>query len=137
MLLLLLMKNAYRLIGRMYYNIVVLYEQLKETLTIDSQILSNIENLQLEAYNNFHYWIQKAIYILPGGWNRFPEWENIYSEYILLTARCLEIYPEDEVVDKIIYITQKMEVQIIIWQKHVEFQIIPKSFIGSISSLNK
>lgn len=100
-------KNAYRLIGRMYYNIVVLYEQLKETLTIDSQILSNIENLQLEAYNNFHYWIQKAIYILPGGWNRFPEWENIYSEYILLTARCLEIYPEDEVVDKIIYITQK------------------------------
>jgi O-antigen ligase len=100
-------KNAYRLIGRMYYNIVVLYEQLKENIPLESQIQSNIEKLQLEAYNNFHYWMQKAIYILPGGWNRFPEWENIYSEYILLTGRCLEIYPENEITGKIIDITKK------------------------------
>jgi len=100
-------KNAYRLIGKMYYNIVVLSEQLKGFIPSDSHILPNVEKLQLEAYNNFHHWMQQTIYIIPGGWNNIPEWENIYFEYLLLTAECLDIYPENEVIEKIIEITQK------------------------------
>jgi hypothetical protein len=98
-------KNAYRLIGRIYYNIVILYEQLKDYIPLDK--LKTVEKLQDEAYNNFHHWEQQAIYILPGGWNRFPEWEDVYYEYLLLTVRLINIYPQDELINKIVFITQK------------------------------
>jgi hypothetical protein len=98
-------KNAYRLIGRIYYNIVILYEQLNNYIPLDK--IEVVEKLQNDAYNNFHHWEQQAIYILPGGWNRFPEWEDVYYEYLLLTARLMNIYPQDELIDKIIFITKK------------------------------
>lgn len=98
-------KNAYRLIGRIYYNIVVLYEQLKDY--VPSDMIEQVKKLQNDAYLNFHHWEQQAIYILPGGWNRFPEWEDVYYEYLLLTARLMNIYPFQELLNRIDYITQK------------------------------
>jgi len=98
-------KNAYRLIGRIYYNIVILYEQLKDY--VPSDMIEQVKKLQNDAYLNFHHWEQQAIYILPGGWNRFPEWEDVYHEYLLLTARLMNIYPFQEIIKRIDYITQK------------------------------
>lgn len=124
-------KNAYRLIGRIYYNIVVLYEQLKNYIPLDK--LEVVEELQNEAYSNFHHWEQQAIYILPGGWNRFPEWEDVYYEYLLLTARLINIYPQDELINKIIFITQKEgEADYYMAQK---FRGIPDSSLKLLSEL--
>lgn len=40
------------------------------------------EKLAVEDLSEMEKWYDKTIYILPGGWNRYPGWENVYSEYI-------------------------------------------------------
>ena len=98
-------KNAYRLIGRIYYNIIALYQQLKDYMP--NEELLKIQTLQNKAYESFHHWENQAIYILPGGWNRFPEWEDVYYEYMLLTVRLNEVYPESEIIKQIDQISKK------------------------------
>lgn len=73
-------KNSYRLISKLYYSLIYRYNIL-----INNNInKENSEKMMTESYNNFIFWYNKAISILPGGWNRFAEWENLYSEYLSL-----------------------------------------------------
>ncbi len=46
------------------------------------KIVKHHEKLAMEDLVEMERWYDKTIYILPGGWNRYPGWENVYSEYI-------------------------------------------------------
>jgi len=39
-------------------------------------------DLVYESSNRATYWFDLGIYLLPGTWNRYPDWEDIYIEYL-------------------------------------------------------
>ncbi len=86
-------KNSYRLIAEFSSNLyhmerqqISVYERAMkmfpkfkksfEKIIEDHVKLANEDRVEMEK------WYDKTIFILPGGWNRYPGWENIYSEYI-------------------------------------------------------
>ena len=38
------------------------------------------------SYQEFHHWYNKALDILPASWNSYPEWEDVYSEYLFFVS---------------------------------------------------
>ncbi len=86
-------KNSYRLIAEFsstlyhlerqqitsYERAMKLFPKFKtdfEKMISDHEKLANEDRIAMEK------WYDKTIFILPGGWNRYPGWENVYSEYI-------------------------------------------------------
>ncbi|HCZ06049.1 MAG TPA: hypothetical protein DHV12_02760, partial [Thermotogae bacterium] len=52
---------------------------LSENIDKAVRTLQSYKQKYLTAYK---HWYDKAIYILPGTWNRFRDWEGIYDEYL-------------------------------------------------------
>ncbi len=86
-------KNSYRLIAEFSS---ALYHFERQQIEVYKQAMSKFpkfkfdiekivkhhQKLAAEELKEMEKWYDKTIYILPGGWNRYPGWENVYSEYI-------------------------------------------------------
>lgn len=66
---------------------------------VTEMLLDNIKGADLEQkiggllsifFNKFDTWTRRTLYIMPGGWNRFPDWKNIDIE--LATSGGQDIY---------------------------------------------
>lgn len=99
-------KNSYRLISKLYYNIIKLYDNIEKN-TNNEKLKIELQNKIKEDYKNFIYWNEKSISIIPGGWNRFPEWENVYFEYSYLSINLMGIIPSDEILNNLYNISKK------------------------------
>lgn len=92
-------KNSYRLIAKLNFVIFQRYDALKSSLP---DIIEIIEQKQNYAYEEFHHWYTKATEILLASWQRFPEWQDVYSEYLTLTINSLAYFDEEEILNRII-----------------------------------
>jgi hypothetical protein len=97
-------KNSYKLISKLYYNMVIQLESLKEVIPDKS---NEIRNLMAKYYDSFNHWNNKTIEILPGGWNRFPEWENTYAEIISMNINLLKYIDNEKVMNNIFHFIKK------------------------------
>ncbi len=86
-------KNSYRLIAEFSSNLYHMERQQIEVYKRAMKLLPKFksdfekiilkhEKLASEDRIEMEKWYDKTIFILPGGWNRYPGWENVYSEYI-------------------------------------------------------
>ncbi|BBE31951.1 hypothetical protein OSSY52_20920 [Tepiditoga spiralis] len=98
-------KNAYRLISKYHLVIIEKLNILKSKVKDSKKIDILLDN----ELKEFFHWYDEAIKLLPGAWNRFPEWENIYSEYIKLNMILLNsrIYNQSILYNKILEITKQ------------------------------
>lgn len=86
-------KNSYRLIGQfsalltsmnrsqasIYQNAISKYPKFKAQF---EALIKQHDQLSQEAFVQMENWYDQLIFILPGGWNRYTGWNQIYSEYI-------------------------------------------------------
>ncbi len=86
-------KNSYRLIAefsanlyhferqrvKIYQDAIKKFPKFKKDF---EKLISYHEKLAQEDLKEMEKWYDKTIFILPGGWNRYPGWQNVYSEYI-------------------------------------------------------
>ncbi|HPG47573.1 MAG TPA: O-antigen ligase family protein [Petrotogaceae bacterium] len=98
-------KNSYKLIPKLYFEVIRRYELLKDYC--DQATTEIIEKMEKSDLSEFMHWYDKAIEILPGGWNRFPEWEQTYSEYLYFLTRMTVIFPEEVIMPKILEVIEK------------------------------
>jgi len=117
-------KNSYRVLARHYVNLYKLagtvinrlvslkkeYPSLSEDIDKAVQTLQSYKREYLTAYK---HWYDKAVYILPGTWNRFPDWEGIYSEYLSYLMSLEVMSPQTyskikEVVSREIWVSRYM-----------------------------
>jgi O-antigen ligase len=97
-------KNSYRQISKLNFIIYQEYNILKILMPDKIEII----NKKMErTYQEFHHWYNKALDILPASWNSYPEWEDVYSEYLFLTIKTIETKNEKEVYNRVIPIIQK------------------------------
>jgi len=91
-------KNSYRILGKMNVNLRSFLLNLKNRLeSLESKYpdfadrIKAVENIVqqkfLKAYEDFKYWYDRTIEILPGTWNRFADWERVYYEYVDLLIK--------------------------------------------------
>ncbi len=118
-------KNSYRLIAEFSSN---LYHMERQQISVYERamkmfpkfkknfekIISDHSNLANEDRKEMERWYDKTIFILPGGWNRYPGWENIYSEYINNILRDTPMSPKTyakikEIAKKYVWIGQYMQ----------------------------
>lgn len=91
-------KNSYRILGKMnvnlrsfLLNLVNKLKSLENKYPNFADRIKAVENVVqqrfLKAYEDFKYWYDRTIEVLPGTWNRFPDWEKIYYEYVDLMIK--------------------------------------------------
>ncbi len=111
-------KNTYRIMGKTCYQMIGYLQELisgyekwaaqnpgySESIQRlirghEQQIKTKIDELQK--------WMDTALFILPGSWHLFPDWENVYQEYITMLSRFgtpVEFYGKiKEIVEKRIH----------------------------------
>ena len=125
-------RNAYRQMGKSYYslhamlrNLIVGYSQLlREHPQWEKELRPLMERHQQEAiaaFEEFKRAYDRAIYLLPGNWQMFPEWESIYSEYISLLLKnesVQTVYPKIRAI-------ANLRVQACEWMRQVQRVGIP------------
>jgi len=86
-------KNSYRLIGQfsallssmnrsqasIYQDAISKYPKFKSQF---ESLIKTHDQLAQDAFNQMENWYDQLIFILPGGWNRYAGWNQIYTEYI-------------------------------------------------------
>ncbi len=101
-------KNSYRIMGKFNYNLSVMLKNLASTYVERinqnpalKDILMPLVTLHTQQASDalvmMGKWYERAIHILPGNWQMFPDWEDIYSEYIdlvLKSGTVTEVYPK-------------------------------------------
>ncbi|KLO22114.1 hypothetical protein X275_07205 [Marinitoga sp. 1197] len=100
-------KNAYRLIAKLNVLIFQNLSNIEKFFKTEEDIVEEINRLKEKYYNDFIHWYNKTIEILPGGWNRFPEWEDVYTEYMRIMFNFNQYLGYETVVDNIIKISKK------------------------------
>ncbi|WP_129409475.1 O-antigen ligase family protein [Marinitoga lauensis] len=111
-------KNAYRLIAKLNVLIFQNLLNIERYYTSNEKVVKEIDKLKKKYYEDFVHWYNKTIEILPGGWNRFPEWEDVYTEYMKIMFNFNQYLGYEKTIDNIIDISKKKVKQIIIWQKN-------------------
>ncbi|HPE68018.1 MAG TPA: O-antigen ligase family protein [Thermotogota bacterium] len=116
-------KNSYRIAGTFSNQLMVILEHLTnayldlakrypqwEKQFIELATQHRVQEAQ--AFENFQKWYDTAIFILPANWQSFPDWEDIYKEYIekLISSRSInEVYPKiKEVAEKRVWAAEAM-----------------------------
>jgi O-antigen ligase len=118
-------KNSYRILGKLNVNMRSYFLSLKNKLTSlekeypeFSDRFKALESLAtqkfVKAYEDFKYWYDKTIEILPGTWNRFSDWEKLYYEYLDLLVKLSVMNQETylkmkEIIDKQIWVCSYMK----------------------------
>jgi len=97
-------KNTYKLIAKLYYNMIIQLDTLINSIPDKNQ---EIRELMDKYYNSFNHWNIKTIEILPGGWNRFPEWENTYAEIISMNINLLKYIDNEKIMQNIFYFMER------------------------------
>lgn len=64
-----------------------------------------IIDLVYESSNRATYWFDLGIHLLPGTWNRYPDWEGIYIEYLNSIPSILDTVEERKL--KILSVAEK------------------------------
>ncbi|WGS65055.1 O-antigen ligase family protein [Marinitoga aeolica] len=100
-------KNAYRLIAKLNVLIFQNLMNLEKYFESDEKVVKEIDKLKKKYYNDFVHWYNKTIEILPGGWNRFPEWEDVYTEYMKIMFNFNQYLGYEKTVKNIIEISEK------------------------------
>ncbi|NUU96887.1 O-antigen ligase family protein [Marinitoga sp. 1138] len=100
-------KNAYRLISKLNVIIFQNLNNLERYFNEDKNIVEEIEKLKKHYYTQFVYWYDKTIEILPGGWNRFPEWEDVYTEYMKIMFNFNGYIGMEKTINNILKIAEK------------------------------
>ncbi|MBM7558279.1 O-antigen ligase family protein [Marinitoga litoralis] len=100
-------KNAYRLISKLNVLIFQNLNNIENYFSNNEEVIKEINILKERYYNDFVHWYEKAIYILPGGWNRFPEWEDVYTEYMKIMFNFNEYLGYEKTIDNILEISKK------------------------------
>ncbi len=86
-------KNSYRLIGQfsamlssmnrsqaaIYEKAISQYPKFKPQFEV---LITDHQQLSQQAFNEMEKYYDELIFIIPGGWNRYSGWNQIYSEYI-------------------------------------------------------
>jgi O-antigen ligase len=66
-----------------YYSFIRARDSLLEQAFGDSESFKKIlAETIIETGNRADYWFDLAITLLPGTWNRYPDWKDIYLEYM-------------------------------------------------------
>ncbi|HDP77098.1 MAG TPA: O-antigen ligase family protein [Mesotoga infera] len=66
-----------------YYNFINSRESVINSAFGESEEFRQIIiDLVYESSNRATYWFDLGIHLLPGTWNRYPDWEDIYIEYL-------------------------------------------------------
>ncbi|KAF2957063.1 O-antigen ligase family protein [Marinitoga sp. 38H-ov] len=100
-------KNAYRLISKLNVLLFQNLTNIEKYFSSNEKVIKEINILKEKYYNDFVHWYEKAIYILPGGWNRFPEWEDIYTEYMKIMFNFNEYLGYEKTVENVLEISKK------------------------------
>lgn len=116
-------KNSYRIMGKFNYNLSVMLKNLSsryvELINQDPSLKETLMPLVTlhraqsdKAINDMKKWYDQAIFILPGNWQAFPDWESIYSEYIdllLKSGTVTDVYPKvKEIAQKRVWASEQM-----------------------------
>lgn len=72
------------------YNSLYMINKILIDLIDDANITNKLSALGSQFFNKFDTWTRKTLYIMPGGWNRFPDWKNLDIE--LATSGGQDIY---------------------------------------------
>jgi len=89
-----------------YYNFINSRESVINSAFGESEEFRQIIiDLVYESSNRAIYWFDLAIYLLPGTWNRYPDWEDIYIEYMNSIPSLLDTVEEQKL--KILSIAEK------------------------------
>jgi O-antigen ligase len=82
-------RNTFKTLAVRYNSLYLIAKTLTDNID-DKEI--NKKTLALESlfFNKFDTWVRKTLYIMPGGWNRFPDWKNLDIE--LATTGGQDIY---------------------------------------------
>ncbi|KUK91056.1 MAG: Uncharacterized protein XE02_0224 [Mesotoga infera] len=89
-----------------YYNFIKSRESVINSAFGESEEFRQIIiDLVYESSNRAIYWFDLAIYLLPGTWNRYPDWEDIYIEYMNSIPSLLDTVEEQKL--KILSIAEK------------------------------
>lgn len=100
-------KNAYRLIAKLNVLIFQNLSNIEKYFNSNNAVIEEISKLKDKYYNDFNHWYSKTIEILPGGWNRFPEWEDVYIEYMKIMFNFHDYLGYEETISNIIDISKK------------------------------
>ncbi|MGC8902976.1 MAG: O-antigen ligase family protein [Fervidobacterium sp.] len=72
-------RNTFKTLAMRYASLYQFNKDLVEKLT-DPELSKKISGNSPIFFNNYSTWVRKTIDIMPGGWNRFPDWKNIDIE---------------------------------------------------------
>ncbi|GAB6188648.1 O-antigen ligase [Marinitoga arctica] len=100
-------KNAYRLIAKLNVLIFQNLSNIEKYYNSNKEVIDVISKLKERYYNDFVHWYNKTIEILPGGWNRFPEWEDVYTEYMKIMFNFNIFLGYEKTINNIINISEK------------------------------
>ncbi|SHE33498.1 O-antigen ligase [Marinitoga hydrogenitolerans DSM 16785] len=100
-------KNAYRLIAKLNVLIFQNLSNIEKFFNSNEKVVNEITILKEKYYNDFVHWFNKTIEILPGGWNRFPEWEDVYTEYMKIMFNFNNYLGYEKTIENIIEISKK------------------------------
>ena len=111
-------KNTFRIMGKTCFQMIGYLQELNATYkewavrnpeyaeSMQRLILGHEEQIKTKI-GELQKWMDTALYILPGSWHLFPDWENVYQEYITMLSRIgtpVEYYGKiKEIVEKRLY----------------------------------
>ncbi|MBN2253013.1 MAG: O-antigen ligase family protein [Kosmotogaceae bacterium] len=89
-----------------YYNFIDARESVVNAAFGGSEEFRKIIiDLVYESSNRATYWFDLGIHLLPGTWNRYPDWEDIYIEYLNSIPSILDTVEERKL--KILSVAEK------------------------------
>ncbi|MGB9796266.1 O-antigen ligase family protein [Fervidobacterium gondwanense] len=82
-------RNTFKTLAVRYNSLYRVTEMLLDNIK-DADLEQKIGGLLSIFFNKFDTWTRRTLYIMPGGWNRFPDWKNIDIE--LATSGGQDVY---------------------------------------------
>lgn len=68
-------RNTFRAIAMRYNSLYQLNQYILENIK-DSELERKLSGYNSIFFNKYSTWVRKTLDIMPGGWNRFPDWKN-------------------------------------------------------------
>ncbi|AMW32123.2 O-antigen ligase family protein [Fervidobacterium islandicum] len=82
-------RNTFKTLAIRYNSLYLFTKMVTDTIE-DEELKKKTVALESVLFNKFDTWVRRTLYIMPGGWNRFPDWKNIDIE--LATTGGQDIY---------------------------------------------
>ena len=82
-------RNTFKTLAGRYNSLDMINNMLLDLID-DADTKNKLDSLGKLFFNKFDTWTRKTLNIMPGGWNRFPDWKNLDIE--LATNNGQDIY---------------------------------------------